>query len=96
MESEEGGGMSEKDDGGPAFPFATEQTQRGWNGTREGEPGMSLRDYFACYAPITIGEVIAMTRLAGGTSQPSWELLFNTRAEMRYADADAMLKARKK
>ena len=34
----------------PAFPFPTEQAQRGWNGTREGEPGMSLRDYFAAAA----------------------------------------------
>ena len=69
----------------PAFPFPTEATQRGHDGTREGEPGMSLRDYFAAKA--------LQGQLADSLIRPHG---FDELCENCYKWADAMLKAREK
>lgn len=53
----------EKTDGGAAFPRATEQTVRGYNGTLEGERGMTLRQW---YKGMAIAGALVATRLNEG------------------------------
>lgn len=80
--------MSKIEDGGPAFPVP--EGNRLSDGSDCNE-GMSLRNYFAGQALIGIG-----TWMPNGTScdltDPDAML---ARAEWAYAQADAMLKARK-
>jgi hypothetical protein len=66
--------MSDIKDGGPAFPTTQE------NGCNSGEPGMTLRDYFAAMA--------LNAPYAHHESDP------HKSAEWAYHLADAMLKAR--
>lgn len=75
-----------KNDGGAAFPryhFDCDLM------------GMTLRDYFAAKAPITLSDVC---RIMGQDFSPhkddDLEVLLGTMAELRYEYADAMLKAR--
>lgn len=77
----------------PAFPFSAEQAQRGWNGTRAGEPGMSLRDYFAASALQSLLNPKIIVAL--GDENPGVEALNPVIAGHAYAIADAMLKVRK-
>lgn len=86
---------SKRDDGGDAFPRAT-------HGGMNGDPGMSLRDYFAAQALIGMGfskmYQNANKRLAGD-DLPATRIENGTRgqqivARMCYQMADAMLKAR--
>jgi hypothetical protein len=72
--------MSDIKDGGPAFPTTQE------NGCNSGEPGMTLRDYFAAKAMQTL--------LA--SEQPGDEefATFDMYAHDAYKYADAMIKAR--
>lgn len=73
--------MSEKDNGGRAFPFAYETShpeEHGING------GMTLRDYFA-------GQVLIATYMNGFAGPND-----DQRAEICYRVADAMLKERAK
>jgi len=65
--------MSDRDDGGPAFAHG--------DPTHGGDPGMSLRDYFAGQAS---EEDVQAHYLAAGSS----------RERAKYAHADAMLEAR--
>ena len=65
-----------KPDGGPAFPFVLKE-----NGA--GEPGMSLRDYFAAHA--LTGILAAPGALPNKVKVAVWA----------YEYADAMLEARK-
>lgn len=74
--------MSDKDTGGAAFPHAS-------YGLRDASPGMTLRDYFAAKA------MYAMCR-----EDSMFEILPNAEhedniARAAYAQADAMLQARK-
>lgn len=84
--------MSEKDNGGRAFPFAYETShpeEHGING------GMTLRDYFAVHAS---EKDIDMQRQVGecdGTFG-HYNLPDDWRAIARYMHADAMLKERAK
>lgn len=76
--------MTHKHDGGPAFPDpgrAQSAKQRGLLGN----PGMSLRDYFAAKAMQGIV-----------THEDMWNQLDSTIAESAYALADAMLAQREK
>lgn len=83
--------MDKPNDGGPAFPCATKQrevTTRGF-GTEIFEetvlhPGMSLRDYFAA------------KMLQGLMAAPDgfYTNEHESRAEVCYKQADAMIKAR--
>ena len=69
------------DDGGPAFPSEQGHTPDGkWNQTYI--PGMSLRDWFAGQALVGV--------LNWETATTPYE-----RAKCAYAQADAMLRARK-
>jgi hypothetical protein len=89
--------MSNRDDGGPAFPVDI-------TGVGMTLLGMSLRDYMAIHAPVSeiqkifpssaqdVAEWIAPSVEAH--SQGKGQMLFITKA--RYIWADAMLEAREK
>jgi hypothetical protein len=79
-----------KETGGPAFPVPAELCQ---DLTVEQQRGMTLRDYFAAQA--MTGAQIWDAVLNGKNAQLSHEGGVNTLAEVAYAVADAMLKARK-
>lgn len=85
-------GQMEKNDGGPAFPFPTEATQRGYNGTREGEPGMSLRDYFAAAAL----QGMLANSFNDGFTKPMSLATAEEIADMAFRQADCMLAERSK
>lgn len=71
--------MSERNDGGPAFPTEQGHTPEGlWNQTYD--PGMTLRDYFAAKA------------MQGVLSRGIYSA--NQASDLAYWYADAMLKAR--
>ena len=79
--------MSARDDGGPAFP-SPDLGEREF-GQRDAYPGMTLRDYFATEAMKALlhpGVSAEWVKQAYGTNEIS---------VAAYAQADAMLKARK-
>ncbi len=76
-----------KETGGPAFPFIDSSSPLEHS-------GMTLRDYFAAQA--MTGAQIWDAVLNGKNAQLSHEGGVNTLAEIAYAVADAMLKAREK
>ena len=84
--------MSHDNDGGPAFP---PQVVRDADGIFQDvavygmQSGMSLRDYFAAKA--MAAHIMRHPVDAGGTDYP----FDATMAEWAYAQADAMLKARR-
>lgn len=84
--------MSLSDDGGAAFPRATEQTVKGFDGTLEGERGMSLRDYFAAKA---MGALLSQKYGVSGMYDPNDPAQARTLAYLSYQAADAMLARRK-
>ena len=72
-----------KDTGGPAFP--TSGIEYNNNGINMAKQGMELRDYFA-----------AKAMQAAATNEKGADgFTFRQRAEWAYAQADAMLEARK-
>jgi hypothetical protein len=71
--------MSNTNTGGPAFPTTQE------NGCNSGEPGMTLRDYFAAKAMQGLTTTLDQT-----DEEPLWTVI----ATDSYKLADAMLKAR--
>ena len=88
-------------DGGPAFPFTVIKESDG----RTGAPincdvftGMTLRDYFAADAPISLTQAIAIEYQAAlpGLNEAERANVFETLARIRYEYADAMLKERSK
>jgi hypothetical protein len=92
--------MNEKpNDGGAAFPSGpmgdmfTGDDGRSWH-QWPGTCGMSLRDYFAAAALQGIRSANLMTRDAGKNFDRMWSS--DSIAQLAYADADAMLKAREK
>lgn len=85
--------MTERTDGGPAFP-RIHPTPEG--GTMY-EPGMTLRDYFAAksLAGLVAAEAQDILPIQDGEdSAAAYERDQRRRAEWAYAQADAMLKAR--
>ena len=85
--------MTNKHDGGPAFPIPNATDMDGYVYAPEAS-GMSLRDYAAIHADIPWKLV---TDIADREEYrlPAGELL-QIAAEMRYAYADAMLAEREK
>lgn len=78
--------MSERDDGGPAFPRSGTDGPEGYPGVSE-QSGMTLRDWFAGQA------------MNGFASDPSSHDLFDDKDDMArnaYEVADAMIKEREK
>lgn len=88
---------SKIDDGGLAFPV-NDLVRRDANGKLFGEPvssaGMSLRDYAAIHSDVPWGAVIETLRLLGN-SKPTIGEIVEYRAKVKYAEADAMIAARK-
>lgn len=76
--------MSEKKDGGHAFPSATTADMAGMKIVTGMSDGMTLRDWFA-------GMV-----LAGINVDPDYESSPEDRAKWAYFDADAMIAERDK
>ena len=77
--------MSEKDTGGPAFPFPTSLYPDG-STNEPGHISMTLRDYFAAKA------MQAHIAALSSAVIPDWHAQV---AELSYLTADAMLEARK-
>ena len=74
-------------DGGPAYPVIGMPLDPD---TILNRSGMSLRDYFAAKSDIPWEVIVkAMTEI-----YPSLNDVIKARAEMKYAEADAMLSAR--
>ena len=76
--------MSAVDTGGPAFPFAFTDEARV-------SDGMTLRDYFAANAPITISDAIQLFK-NDGVFEFTFGDVAKKLAGMRVSYADAMLK----
>jgi len=83
-------------DGGPAFPSPEQQFTDGVMVVgRQGAYGMSLRDYFAATAPITMAEVVQYYRRYPHLNvDVEREAFLSLMADLRYQYADAMLAAR--
>lgn len=81
--------MNKKNTGGPAFP------SHGSMGEVAHE-GMTLRDYFAAHAPITLTDAVEFLDTYGGEVVGPWrpEKVLQTLAELRVEYADAMIAAR--
>ena len=76
--------MTEKNDGGPAFPSEGIKTERGYTSA----PGLSIRDYFAAAA--LTGMLASETTDSEGTYSDSGA------AQRAYNLADALLAQREK
>ena len=57
-------------------------------------PGMTLRDYFASRADIPWDAAIQTLEL-NGVKEPTMNQVAETRAVMKYVEADAMIEARR-
>jgi len=90
--------MSARNDGGPAFPAPLETALMAGLKPSNGALGMTLRDYFAANAPITVADAmvaVAADSASIGTLQKSARArVMAMLAEMRLEYADAMLAAR--
>lgn len=76
--------MKKENDGGPAFP-----------GVHPPHTGMSLRDYFAAMAPISVQDAVEwLDQNKTPGSIISWADIMEQLAKLRYRYADAMLKER--
>lgn len=78
-----------KDNGGPAFPGTAE------NYKYEGEPGMTLRDYFAATSGITFEDAVHVLH-SQGAENPTGAEIMQMMACLRGGVADAMLLERDK
>lgn len=83
--------MSNLNNDGATFPG---EQYGAWEWYDTGK-GMSLRDYFAAHAPITLDDARDVMESTGRTSF-TWEELIDTLAQMRVKYADTMLKEREK
>lgn len=90
--------MSKHEDGGPAFPRTAEDTLRPITDVNNEvvNAGMSLRDFFAGQALVSIGAWTPLAPKAPYYHAPDLKsaAALKARAEWSYAQADAMLKAR--
>lgn len=83
--------MSGRDDGGPAFPNITPDMPI------QGGPGMSLRDYLAGQAPITLADAqVIMGATFDVNNDKDRAAIMLVLALMRYEYADAMIAERAK
>jgi hypothetical protein len=79
--------MNNQNTGGPAFPSTHPHGQ---------DEGMTLRDYFAAHAPITLTDAVEFLDTYGGEVTGPWppQKVLRTLADLRVEYADAMLQAR--
>lgn len=81
------------DKGGPAFPTGTWDYDGQNNVLTYQEPGMTMRDFFASHAnPALYKPLETLTAKLG--RHPSVGELADYIADVRFVEADAMLKAR--
>lgn len=78
--------MSEHNDGGPAFPLASDISGH--------THGMSLRDWFAGQALIALGNLAPFNENGTPIAWTDLVEIRRRRAEWAYQQADAMLAAR--
>lgn len=84
-------------DGGPAFP-QTDLSAYGMGPNEDGNSGMSLRDWFAGQAPVTMGDA---ARVCGWppefnlTQDSDRAAFWAVMAMLRFEYADAMIVARR-
>jgi hypothetical protein len=85
--------MSEKDNGGPAFP----RTVQAWNGNLTAYDGMTLRDWVMgqCIAAAFGGCQDALTVNPGESEEDAMRRYWTDVAKAAAIAADAMLEARK-
>lgn len=83
--------MTNKPENPPAFPCNADAYACG-----AVTAGMTLRDYFAGQADVPWNAVIETYRenKQVGCNPPTVEAILNYRAELKYIEADAMLRAR--
>ena len=81
------------DQGGFAFPTPEIRAPNG-SVLSAGQDGMSLRDYFAIHADVPWNAVIETLSLRGN-DRPTIREMVAYRAQLKYIEADEMLKARK-
>lgn len=98
------GRIEKLSDGGPAFPpqdrvlitqarIDAEEAKRLKDALAHAQQtGMTLRDFFAAHALLTMAHV--PFRMLAKSEQPDIDLSYDYMAENAYALADAMLKAR--
>lgn len=80
-----------KDTGGSAFPTSPNKEDPVWAAARDG--GMTLRDYFAAKADVSIYTPLANIR-SKLKRDPTIQELADYVAELRFIEASAMLAAR--
>lgn len=80
----------EKDTGGAAFPKAGLDP---WNQAKSVHCGMTLRDYFAAHAPVTIDDAVHALQCVGN-NDPTGGEIFLMMSAMRFGYADAMIETR--
>ena len=71
--------------GGPAFPFPTS------SGAIVGLTGMSMRDYFAAHAPISIRDVMSLMPSMDINQHSDRHAVCSILARLRVEYADAMI-----
>lgn len=83
--------MTDKSDGGPAFPMIVWKSPDGLL-AMPSAPGMSLRDWFAGQALVSMGTWVPARK--DGTYPGSQKEILNLKSRWSYEMADAMLAAR--
>ena len=88
--------MDDKNTGGQAFPLSYEGLKTFGNPTgRHAEPGMTLRDYFAAHAPITMHDARQVWDATSDNEvAPTGRELIYLLAHLRMEYANSMLAAR--
>ena len=82
--------MNNQNTGGPAFPTPRYERNDMYS------LGMTLHDYFAAHAPITLTDAVEFLDTYGGEVTGPWppQKVLRTLADLRVEYADSMLQAR--
>jgi hypothetical protein len=88
--------MNNQNTGGPAFPSGLIDPSTPDDAVQSLHNGMTLRDYFAAHAPITLTDAVEFLDTYGGEVTGPWppQKVLRTLADLRVEYADAMLQAR--
>ena len=87
--------MSNKKDGGPAYP-RTMWTGNDKNRSHRDVAGMTMRDYFATHSPFGINQALDILNGVGDHGPAKVDDIAQTMADLNYRYADAMLAEREK
>jgi len=91
--------MTNKDNGGPAFPFGQTSEHNGQLVNGWGSEGMTLRDYYKAHAPFTASCANASLNLGNPFAEKKsfpMEMIIKELVRLRSEYADAMLLERAK